>query len=97
MFEDADEIIIPGFSGAELRAEDFPVKLPELRPRYSPTQNVTVHQYTHGSQHISLPNPLDIGHRVVDMATTASGWLTVIPPVFECMFTFACSRSAPPY
>jgi hypothetical protein len=93
MFQDADDIIIPGFSGAELRVEDFPAKLPEPLPRRSPTPNLTVHQYTHGSQRIWRSSPLDIGRRVVEMATAASGWRTITPPVFEC--TFTCSRSIP--
>lgn len=91
MFQDADDIIIPGFSGAELRAEDFPVKLPQQRPRRSPTPSVTVHQYTYGSRRILRSSPLDIGRRAAEMATTASGWHTVTPPVFECMFTYYLS------
>lgn len=87
MFEVADDIVIPGFSGAELRAEDFLLTLPEMLPRRPPSPNITVHQYTYGSQRNLRSSPLDIGRRVVDMATAASGWRTVAPPVFECMFT----------
>jgi len=85
MFEDADNIVIPGFSGAELRAEDFPTKLPEPQPKRPPTPRVTVHQYTYGSQRSLRPTPLDVGRRVAEMATTISGWRTVNPPVFDCM------------
>lgn len=90
MFEDADDIIIPGFSGAELRAEDFLEKFSDPRPRCSPTPDVTVHQYTHDLQPLLRSSPLDVGRRAVEMATTASGWYTVFPPIFESMFT--CSR-----
>lgn len=87
MFEDADDIVIPGFSGVELHAEDFPIKLPEQKPRSPSTPSVTVHQYNHGSQRsLKLESdPLEIGRREVDMATTASGWRTVTLPTFECM------------
>lgn len=85
MFEDADDIVIPGFSGAELRAEDFSTRIPEPQPIRPPTPRVTVHQYTYGSQHDLRSSPLDVGRRVAEMATTASGWRTVNPPVFERM------------
>lgn len=85
MFEDVDDIVIPGFSGVELRAEDFPTRLPEPEPRRPPTPHITVHQYTYGSQHSLRSSPLDVGRRLVEMATTASGWCTVNPPAFECM------------
>ena len=85
MFEDADDIVIPGFSGIELCAEDFPTKLPKPQPKRPPTPHVTVHQYNHGSQRSSRSSPLDAGRRAAEMATNASGWRTVNPPVFECM------------
>lgn len=84
MFEDADNIVIPGFSGVELRAEDFSTKLPEPQPKRPLTPRVTVHQYTYGSQRGLRSTPLDVGRRVVEMATTTSGWRTVNPPVFDC-------------
>lgn len=93
MFQDADDIVIPGFSGAELRIEDFPAKLPKPQPRRSLTPNITVHQFTHGSQRIRRSSPLDVGRRAVEMATRVSGWRTVTPPVFECMFTYFRSHS----
>ena len=85
MLEDADDIVIPGFSGVELRVEDFPTKLPEPQPKRPPTPHVTVHKYTYGSQRGLRSSPLDVGRRVAEMATTASGWRTVNPPVFNCM------------
>lgn len=96
MFEDVDNIVIPGFSGAELRAEDFLMKLPETLLRRPPSPKVTVHQYTYGSQRNLSSSPLDVGRRVVDMATAASGWCTVAPPVFECMFTNNILSIRPP-
>ena len=86
MFEDADDLVIPGFSGAELRAEDFPTKLPEPQPKHPPIPHVTVHRYVHGSQRSLKSSPLDVGRRVAEMATTPSGWRAVEPSVFECMF-----------
>lgn len=85
MFEDADDIVIPGFCGAELRAEDFPAKLPEPQPKRLPTPHVTVHQYVHRSQPGLKSSSLDVGRRVAEMATTSSGWHAVEPLVFECM------------
>lgn len=84
MFGDADDIVIPGFSGVELRAEDFPTKLSEPRPKRPLTPHVTVHQYIYGSQRSLRPSPLDVGRRTAEMATAISGWRTVNPPVFEC-------------
>ena len=84
MSEDVEDIVIPGFSGVELRPEDFPTKLPEPQPRRPLTPHVTVHQYTYGSQRCSRSITLDVGLRVAEMATTARGWRTVNPPVFEC-------------
>lgn len=86
MFEDVDDIVIPGFSGAELRAEDFPAKLPpHPQPRRSLTPRITVHQYTYGSRYNSRSSPLDVGRRAAEMATATSGWRAMNPPVFECM------------
>lgn len=85
MFEDADDLVIPGFSGAELRAEDFPTKLPEPQPKHPPIPHVTVHRYVHGSQRSLKFSPLDVGRRVAEMATTPSGWHAVEPSVLECM------------
>lgn len=92
MFGDVDDIVIPGFSGVELRAEDFPTKLPEPQPRRPPTPHVTVHQYVSGSQRSLRPSPLDVGRRVAEMATTTSGWRIVNPPAFECMLQRAPTR-----
>lgn len=88
MFEDADDIVIPGFCGAELRAEDFPTELPEPRPKRPPTPHVTVHQYVHGSQPSLKSSPLNVGRRVAEMATTTSGWHAIEPLAFECMPPF---------
>ena len=85
MLEDAEDIVIPGFSGVELHAEDFSKDFPGPQPRRPPTPHVTVHQYTYGSQRSLRSSPLDVGRRVVEMATTASGWRTMNPPAFECM------------
>lgn len=85
MFEDVDDIVIPGFSGAELRVEDFPAKLPHPPPRRPLTPRITVHQYIHGPRHNSRSSPLDVGRRAAEMATAASGWRAINPPVFECM------------
>ena len=85
MFGGAEDVVIPGFAGVELCAEDFPTKLPSSQPRRPLTPHVTVHQYTYGSQRILRSNPLDAGRRVVEMATATSGWRTANPPVFECM------------
>lgn len=95
MFEDTDDIVIPGFSGVELRAEDFPTKLPEPQPKPPPTPHVTVHQYTYGSQRSLRSSPLDVGRRVAEMATTTSGWHTVSPPVFDCMPSLQCIPDLP--
>ena len=85
MFDDVDDIVIPGFSGVELRIEDFPAKLPHPQPRRPLTPHITVHQYTHGSRRSSRSSPLDVGRQAAEMATAASGWRAVNPPVFECM------------
>jgi len=85
MFEDVDDIVIPGFTGVELRAEDFPAKLPHPQPRRSLTPRITVHQYTSGSRHGSRSSPSDVGRRAAEMATATSGWRAINPPVFECM------------
>lgn len=84
--EDVDDIAIPGFSGVELRVEDFPANLPEPRIKRPPTPDITIHQYSCSSEHSYGSNPLEHGRRVVGMATIASGWRSVIPPVFGCMF-----------
>ena len=85
MFEDVDDIVIPGFSGVELRAEDFPAKLPQPQPRRPLTPRITVHQYTDGSRYSLRSSPLDVGRRAAEMATAASGWRSIVPLVFECM------------
>ena len=85
MFEDEDDIVIPGFSGVELHAEDFPAKLPPPQPRRPVTPRVTVHQYTDGSRYSLRSSPLDVGRRVAEVAIAPSGWRTINPPVFECM------------
>ena len=86
MFEDADDIVIPGFLDAELLAGDFPTRPSEPRIQRSPTPDVTVHRYDYGSQPNVRPSPLDIGRRIVEMATAVSGWRTILPPDFERMF-----------
>jgi len=95
MFEDADDIVIPGFSGVELCAEDFSTKLSEPQPKCSPIAHVTVHQYTYGSQRSLRSSPLDVGRRVAEIATTASGWRTVNPPVFDCMLPLQRTSDPP--
>lgn len=95
MFEDADDIVIPGFSGAELRAEDFPEQLPKPQPKRPHTPHVTVHQYTCGSQLSLRSSPLAVGRRVAEMATTTSGWRTVNPPDLECTSPFQHTPSSP--
>ena len=85
MFEDVDDIVIPGFSGVEFHAEDFPAKLPHPQPRRPLTPRITVHQYTYGSRRSSRSSPLDVGCRAAEMAIGASRWRTIGPAVFECM------------
>jgi hypothetical protein len=97
MFEDVDDIVIPGFFGAELRAENFLARLPEPRIQYPPIPDITVHQYAYGSQPKVRPSPLDVGRRIVEMATAVSGWRTMHPPDFKRMFlghTFGTSPNA---
>jgi len=85
MFENVDDVVIPGFSGVELRAEDFPTNFPKPQPRRPPTPHITVHQYTHGSQRSLRSSPLSVGRRVAEMATAVSGWYTINSPTFERM------------